>query len=76
MAKLIKTKVFDKTTNNNDVADFVSCLNCGNTMLADIGVDDCPICNDNGLVWENKEQEVNVNSFAIDYKDDYILVEK
>ena len=47
MANLIKSKtvVLDRRTSKNpsiDLGDFVTCCNCGRTMLVNVGTDVCP----------------------------------
>ena len=54
---MTKTIVLDRRTNENpslDYGDFVTCCNCGKTMLADIGIDKCPECNEETLAWANE----------------------
>jgi hypothetical protein len=77
MAKLIKTRVYDKITNRNEIADFVECCNCGETMLVDLGSEVCPMCGKDGyLKWADSEvDEVNKYDFENQFKEDYILIE-
>ena len=48
MANLIKTVVLDRRTSENSSleSDFVTCCNCGRTMLVNIGTDKCPECDE------------------------------
>lgn len=77
MANLIKTVVLDRRTNENsslNLGDFVSCCNCGRTMLVNIGTNKCPECDEESLVWEDKDsQEVSDDFFYSN--EDYVLVD-
>ena len=77
MANLIKTVVLDRRTNENsslNLGDFVSCCNCGRTMLVNIGTNKCPECDEGSLVWEDKDnQEVSDDFFYSN--EDYVLVD-
>ena len=53
MAKLIKTVVLDRRTEKNtslEYGDFVTCCNCGKTMIVNIGTEKCPECNKESLM--------------------------
>ena len=57
-----KAVVLDRTTSENisyDYADFVSCLNCGRTMLVNIGEDKCPECGEDSLVWAEYVESIS-----------------
>lgn len=46
MAQLIKTVVLDRRTRDNlgiDSGNFVTCCNCGRTMLVNVGTDFHPV---------------------------------
>ena len=46
--------VLDRRTSANispDLGDFVTCCNCGRTMLVNIGTDSCPECEEHALMW-------------------------
>ena len=77
MANLIKIVVLDRMTNENsslNLGDFVSCCNCGRTMLVNIGTDKCLECDEESLVWEDKDnQEVSDDFFYSN--EDYVLVD-
>lgn len=77
MANLIKTVVLDRRTNENsslNLGDFVSCCNCGRTMLVNIRTNKCPECDEESLVWEDKDnQEVSDDFFYSN--EDYVLVD-
>lgn len=53
-----KGNVLDKRTNDNysfEKGDFVRCVNCGETMLVNLGEDTCPRCKKDALVWVDSE---------------------
>lgn len=69
--------VLDRRTNDNvstELGDFISCCNCGKTMLVNIGTKKCPECDEKTLAWvDEDEQEVASNFF--DNNTDYVLVD-
>ena len=77
MTNLIKIVVLDKRTSKNsslESGDFVTCCNCGRTMLVNIGTDICPECNAKSLTWEdNNNEEVSEDFFY--NNGDYVLVD-
>lgn len=77
MAKLIKTVVLDRRTSDNtsiDFGDFVTCCNCGRTMLVNIGTNKCPECDEETLSWEDKDNEEVSDSFFYN-NEDYVLAD-
>lgn len=43
--------------NQSEYGDLVSCTNCDETMLVDIGTDTCPLCGKSGcLTWTDEEK--------------------
>ena len=68
MVNLTNIVVLDKRTNENpslDHGDFVVCCNCGKTMLADIGTENCPICGKETLEWaDDEDEEVSEDFFS------------
>ena len=57
-----------------DLGDFVTCCNCGRTMLVNIGTDSCPECEEHALMWaDRRHQKVNENFF--EKNPDYLLVD-
>lgn len=73
---MTKTIVLDRRTSKNsslDYGDFVTCCNCGKTMLADIRIDKCPECDEETLAWaDEKNQEVSDDFFY--NNEEYMLV--
>lgn len=71
------TYVLDRRTPNNispEFGDFVTCCNCGRTMLVNIGADSCPECEEHALIWaDNHRKKVNGNFFAKNRE--YMLVD-
>ena len=71
------TYVLDRRTSANislDLGDFVTCCNCGRTMLVIIGADSCPECEEHALMWtDRRHQEVNENFF--EKNPGYLLVD-
>lgn len=69
--------VLDRRTSANispDLWDFVTCCNCGRTMLVNIGTDSCPECEEHALMWaDRRHQKVNENFF--EKNPDYLLVD-
>lgn len=77
MANLIKTVVFDRRTKRNsnlESGDFVSCCNCGRTMLVNIGTEKCPECDEKSLVWEDKDNQEVTDEFFYN-NEDYVLAD-
>lgn len=79
MANLIKNKtlVLDRRTSENlsiDLGDFVTCCNCGRTMLVNVGTDICPECDEKTLTWADKENE-EVSDIFFHCSKDYMLVD-
>ena len=77
MAKLIKTVVLDRRTKENssiDFGDFVTCCNCGRAMLVNIGIEKCPECDEETLMWEDKENEEVSDDYFYNFGD-YILAD-
>lgn len=77
MAKLVKTIVLDRRTSENpsvDSADFVSCCNCGRTMLVNIGTDICPECGKETLTWEDSDNEEISDDFFYNNEDYELIV--
>lgn len=75
MANLIKTVVLDRSTNENsslNLCDFVTCCNCGKTMLVNVGTEKCPECDEKSLVWEDKDNQEVSDEFFYNNKD-YVL---
>ena len=75
MAKLIKTVVLDRRTEKNtslEYGDFVTCCNCGKTMIVNIGTEKCPECNKESLMWETFDNQEVSDDFFYNNKD-YIL---
>lgn len=59
--------VLDRVTseNNSLFADFVTCMNCGKTMLVNLGEDRCPECDEVGtLSFEQGEPEIEYDNAA------------
>ena len=76
MGNLIKTVVLDRRTEENtsfDGGDFVFCTNCGKTMVVNIGVDRCPECNEEALMWESSENQEVSDEFFYN-NENYVLV--
>ena len=79
MANLIKTVVLDRRTEQNtdwEYGDFVSCTNCGKTMVVNIGTEKCPECGEVALMWEDstcEHQEVSDEFFY--NNENYILID-
>ena len=49
------TSIFNGITKENsslEYGDYVICVNCGQTMLVDIGTDLCPHCRTETLKWK------------------------
>ena len=79
MANLIKSKtvVLDRRTSKNpsiDLGDFVTCCNCGRTMLVNVGTDVCPECDEKSLIWADEENE-EVSDIFFHYSEDYMLAD-
>ena len=76
MGKLIKTVVLDERTEENmslQYGDFVTCCNCGKTMIVNIGTEKCPKCNKKSLMWESPDnQEISEDFFY--GNEDYVLI--
>lgn len=62
-----KIVVLDRRTSNNQSithGDFCKCMNCGRTMLLDIGTDVCPECEQEMLSWvDDNHQEISEDFF-------------
>lgn len=77
MSKRHKKVVLDKRTSNNlgaDKGDFVTCCNCGKTMLVNVGTDKCPECKKEALTWADAENEEVSDDFFHE-NDDYVLAD-
>lgn len=79
MANLIKNKtmVLDRRTSENlsiDLGDFVTCCNCGRTMLVNVGTDVCPECDEKTLTWADEENE-EVSDLFFYFSEDYMLAD-
>lgn len=77
MANLIKTVVLDRRTSKNsslERGDFVSCCNCGRTMLVNIGTEICPECGEKSLTWEDNDNEEVSEDFFYN-NGDYVLAD-
>lgn len=77
MANLIKTVVLDRRTSENsslERGDFVSCCNCGRTMLVNIGTEICPECDEKSLTWEDNDNEEVSEDFFYN-NGDYVLAD-
>lgn len=77
MATLIKTVVLDRRTRDNlciDSGDFVTCCNCGRTMLVNVGTDVCPECDEKSLTWEDEYNE-EVSDIFFHNNNDYVLAD-
>lgn len=77
MTKLIKTVVLDRRTKENssiDSGDFITCCNCGRTMLVNIGTEKCPECDEETLMWEDKDNEEVSDDYFYN-NGDYVLAD-
>lgn len=77
MANLIKTVVLDRRTSKNqsfEYGDFVTCCNCGRTMLVNIGTDKCPECGEESLMWKDRDNEEISDDYFYN-NDNYILAD-
>lgn len=76
MARLTRTAVLDRRTAEDSMyeGDFVTCCNCGRTMLVNIGTEKCPECGEETLSWEDKENQEVADTFFYN-NDDYVLVD-
>lgn len=66
----IGTSILNGITKENsslEYGDYVVCVNCGQTMLVDIGTDLCPYCRTETLKWKIPGQP------EIHIKDIYLL---
>lgn len=71
------TYVLDRRTSSNislEFGDFVTCCNCGKTMLVNLGADSCPECDEHTLMWaDDNRREVNEHFF--ERNPNYMLVD-
>ena len=76
MGKLIKTVVLDRRTkeNTSEYGDFVTCCNCGRTMLVNIAADKCPECDEETLMFEDKDNEEVSDEYFYN-NEDYVLAD-
>ena len=75
--KLVKTVVLDRRTSKNsdlEYGDFVFCCNCGRIMLIDIGIENCPECDEKSLMWEDENNQEVTESFFYS-NSDYVLAD-
>lgn len=59
--------VLDRRTSTNispDLGDFVTCCNCGKTMLVNIGTDSCPECEEHALMWTDRDIRKLTKTFS------------